>query len=522
MKVCILAAGIGSRNTYSKVLPKGFLPINNQPGLTHLIDSIENVEEIVIAVGSRGVIYKEFLPLLYPETKVTFVDIENYDGPGSGPGLSLLNCSKHLDSEFILLPTDAYINEKLEDSWKKNWMGVSSVSSTRLYCLLQTNKQEGVIEIFDKNPDAPIECLENGFNGIAFIKDVDIFFDSLEKDKSLIGGEIQVSNGFRNLMEKNDGPGLSIKRIDSWHDFGSNEQYLSLIEKFENQNLIKNDEFTYIYNNNVYKYNVDEQKTKDKVDRAVDLKDLVPKILSNSSHFYSYPFIEGNLLSEENDYAIFDNFLLFCKKKVFNKIDLNENETKNFNNDCLSFYKEKTIQRVEMLLEKEDIDNVSYEVNGIKCKPIMNLLDDINWDYLSEGVPYNFHGDFQPENIIHSNGNFTLIDWRERFGTSLNIGDIYYDLAKLNHGLILNGEVVRNSGFDIDFDANSVRIDYLIRSNLINLKELFDEFIVSSDFDIKKVEMLTALIYLNISPLYEGDYSRFLFFLGLFKLQQLS
>ena len=99
---------------------------------------------------------------------------------------------------------------------------------------------------------------------------------------------------------------------------------------------------------------------------------------------------------------------------------------------------------------------------------------------------------------------------------------IYYDLAKLNHGLILNGEVVRNSGFDIDFDANSVRIDYLIRSNLINLKELFDEFIVSSDFDIKKVEMLTALIYLNISPLYEGDYSRFLFFLGLFKLQQLS
>ena len=60
MKVCILAAGIGSRNTYSKVLPKGFLPINNQPGLTHLIDSIDDVEEIIIAVGSRGSVLEIF------------------------------------------------------------------------------------------------------------------------------------------------------------------------------------------------------------------------------------------------------------------------------------------------------------------------------------------------------------------------------------------------------------------------------------------------------------------------------
>ena len=52
-----------------KILPKGFLPINNQPGITHLIDSLQDVEEIVIAIGSRGSIYKEFLPLLYPKQR---------------------------------------------------------------------------------------------------------------------------------------------------------------------------------------------------------------------------------------------------------------------------------------------------------------------------------------------------------------------------------------------------------------------------------------------------------------------
>ncbi len=522
MKLCILAAGIGSRNTYSKVLPKGFLPINNQPGITHLIDSIDNVEEIVIAVGSRGLIYKEFLPLLYPEVKITFVDIDNYDGPGSGPGLSLLNCAEYIDDEFLLLPTDAYINEKISGSWEQNWMGVSSVSSSRLYCLLETNKKNEVVEIYDKNPNAPIECLVNGFNGIAYVKDIDLFFDSLEKDQSLIGGEIQVSNGFRSLMEHNNGPGLHIKRIDSWHDFGSNEQYLSLIDKFDNQNLIKDDEFTYIYKNNVYKYNVDEQKTIDKIDRAKNLDTLVPKISGNSNHFYLYSFVKGNLLSEESDNKVFNKFIFFCENDIFKKINLNKSEIKNFNNDCLSFYKEKTFKRVEMFLAKEEITNKTYNVNGISCDPVKTLLDKIDWDYLSDGIPYNFHGDLQPENIIHTNGTFTLIDWRDSFGSSVSVGDMYYDLAKLNHGLILNGKIVRSNGFNIEIDGDFVKIDHLIRNNLMSLKKLFDNFIITSGFDIGKVNLLTALIYLNISPLYEGDYSKFLFFLGLHKLQELS
>ena len=127
---------------------------------------------------------------------------------------------------------------------------------------LMLNENNEIFEIYDKNPDAPISTLENGFNGIAFIKDYKIFFKSLKENRNTISGELQVSNGFMGLLSKNDGPGLQIKRIDSWHDYGSNENYIKLIQKFVNQNLIKNDEFTYIHNDTVYKYNVDENVIK--------------------------------------------------------------------------------------------------------------------------------------------------------------------------------------------------------------------------------------------------------------------
>ena len=72
-----------------------------------------------------GDIYRQFLPMLYPKLKFNFVEIENYDGPGSGPGASLIECEKYLEDEFVLIPTDAFVGESITDDWSTNWMGVS-------------------------------------------------------------------------------------------------------------------------------------------------------------------------------------------------------------------------------------------------------------------------------------------------------------------------------------------------------------------------------------------------------------
>ena len=102
--------------------------------------------------------------MIYPDVKINFVNIKNYDGPGSGPGASLLECEKYLNNEFVLIPTDAYISETILDDWNKNWMGVSNVDSTRLYCLLETDEEDEITQIYDKDPDAPLNTLKNGFN----------------------------------------------------------------------------------------------------------------------------------------------------------------------------------------------------------------------------------------------------------------------------------------------------------------------------------------------------------------------
>ena len=75
----------------------------------------------------------------------------------------------------------------------------------------------------------------------------------------------------------------------------------------------------------------------------------------------------------------------------------------------------------------------------------------------------------------------------------------------------IKGEILLISQFTLCADTKKGNRPSFIKAMEPNgAKKLFDRFIVSSDFDIKRVELLTALIYLNISPLYEGDYSKFL------------
>ena len=322
-------------------------------------------------------------------------------------------------------------------------------------------------------------------------------------------------------MNSKQSSGLKLKRIDSWHDFGSNEEYRNLLLNFENQNLIKNDEFTFVYKNKVFKYNIDTKIIKNKVERSKYFAGFSPKILQNTKHFFTYKYIRGELLSHTNDFNVFDKFFNFLESNLLNKIELNRSEQKLFEADCLNFYKEKTFDRLRLFSSKEELKIKEYKINGVDCEPVSDLLKRIDWGNLASGVPFLFHGDLQPENIIHKDGSFFLIDWRDSFSSSVKYGDIYYDLAKLNHALLVSGSIVRGNHYSFSMDKDAINIDFYIKSNLNNLKILFDKFIKQEGYDLFKIDLLTALIYINIAPLYNGEYSKFLFSLGTLQLQQL-
>jgi len=103
--------------------------------------------------------------------------------------------------------------------------------------------------------------------------------------------------------------------------------------------------------------------------------------------------------------------------------------------------------------------------------PLMKgLLDKIDWGWLSSGLPGRFHGDFHFENILwdESGQKFIFLDWRQDFGGNLHTGDIYYDLAKLLHGLIINHEIIDNNYYCIDWRSRDIFLIFIVNKFSFN------------------------------------------------------
>jgi aminoglycoside phosphotransferase (APT) family kinase protein len=133
------------------------------------------------------------------------------------------------------------------------------------------------------------------------------------------------------------------------------------------------------------------------------------------------------------------------------------------------------------------------------------------------GFPSGFHGDFILDNILINDNNFTLIDWRQDFNGSIDAGDMRYDLAKLNHNLVLNHEILANNQYSIDF-TNGIRCDVLVKKSLLDCQELLKGFCEVNGISYKKIQLLTSLIWLNMSPLHEHPLDMFLYYFGKYNL----
>jgi len=165
----------------------------------------------------------------------------------------------------------------------------------------------------------------------------------------------------------------------------------------------------------------------------------------------------------------------------------------------------------------EVIDREVY-VNDEKIPDCKTVLETINWDNISAGIPSRFHGDLHFENIIYSNNKsnpFCLIDWRQNFSGNIHVGDIYYDLAKLNHGLIISHELIHKNLFNINVDQNQIFFDFNRKHMLHECQKVLKDYVKNNNYDWNKVMDLTNLIFLNVAALHEYPYSHLLYYLGL-------
>ena len=358
----------------------------------------------------------------------------------------------------------------------------------------------------------------NAFIGLAGVSDYKLFWQGLYKNKTLHRNERQVSSGFKEILENNK----LIKVLNfEWIDTGNDENYSLAKKYFKDDFLMKTDEFLYSEDNKVIKFFLDESKTNKRFKRKKFLEGVIPDVYKSGKHFLWYEYINGELLSDTDDERIFNNFVNFLNNNVWSKRIKGLTNRKELTKNAMKFYRDKTYARVKKYINNnKDADKVTW-INGTKVTSIYNLLDKIDWYELSEGDFANFHGDPQPENVIVKGKNdFVMIDWREDLW-NLQYGDIYYDLGKIYHSLIVTQKKIREEKYFVSYENDIAQYKFSKRNNLLKYLKYFESFINKNNYDLNRVRLISALIYLNIAPLHHHPYSDLLFFHGKLSLKNL-
>ena len=147
---------------------------------------------------------------------------------------------------------------------------------------------------------------------------------------------------------------------------------------------------------------------------------------------------------------------------------------------------------------------------------LSDLLKNINWESLYSGIAVRYHGDFHFENVLYNKkmDKFTFLDWRQDFENNIEYGDIYYDLAKLLHGIIVNHSIINKNKYEINWKNNNINFKISRKNSLIKCEKIFFQWAIENNYDVKKIKILTSLIFLNIAPLHHYPYSLLLYALG--------
>ena len=121
------------------------------------------------------------------------------------------------------------------------------------------------------------------------------------------------------------------------------------------------------------------------------------------------------------------------------------------------------------------------------------------------------HGDLHFDNTIYdvTSGRFTAIDWRTDFGGEL-YGDQYYDLAKMLGGLHLSYKDIKHEHYSYLEADDRVQLGVPSVSLVEDYEQILKEWVETQGMDWKKVKLLMPIIYLNMSPLHEAPFDKFL------------
>jgi len=494
LTVLILAAGYGRRmGPFSRMVPKALIPYDNKPLISHIIEKFDTTTKFVIACGHMGQYIKDYVSVVHKDKNVVFVDIDNYAEGDTGPATTIQMCEEHIRGGFMWLACDTLFEFDYKDKLDHNWIGVHPVDSSisQDYCWIERDG-ETIVNVENK---VASKSAVDAFVGLMYAKD-DSYLDNLK---------------LRNAKETYEGfAGLDLKAhtIRQWKDFGTYEKWEELTADLTDVSFPKPNELFYNDNKKIIKFWTETKQAEKRVQRANVNASAMPSNVEQAGNFLIHDFANGDIVYNQYTPEVFDKMLTWCETTLWKDAP----ELDNTKEICWKFYHDKTMERVEMFRVKYADWSEPCVVNGKEVLSIDQYLAKIDWDWLCSEVSWKFvHGDLHFDNTIYNSttDKFTAIDWRTDFGGSL-YGDQYYDLGKMLGGLHQSYKDIKHERYSYHEKDDYVTLECPSISNVKHYEDVLYSWTIKNNLNWKKVKMLVPIIYLNMSPLHEPPFDKFL------------
>jgi dTDP-glucose pyrophosphorylase len=491
---------------------KGLLPIS---GKAIISSAIENIicDEFVIAVGYNSDQIKDYCKCAHPDKKIKYVVVDNYDGPGSGPGYSMYCCKNELQEPFYITTADSYIENSLP-SLDHDWIGVQQVNDPENYSTCNFDNDWNLIKFQNKSKDS----LDYAFTGVMGVLSYKEFWDkfddyvSKKPDKEIEAIGVLYDTAYAKIK------GEHIK----WHDIGRKKLYEDLklnslsFASFELPK-INIQEYTYKVANKIIKLST-PQNIQNKIRRSNLIKKYIPNLCCDQfQHVMAYDYVTGKTLYEIDSPEIYKKFLIWCDTNLFSTEKKSGDSQINY-----EFYYHKTCNRLKTFTKTHNITwDQQYQINGTICPSLNEILNRIPWiEICDNSLFYAFHGDLNFGNIILTDENeYRLIDWRDDY-QGMDVGDFYYDLAKLYAGALVNFMQASKQENLIEKESEIKIVDSYTPATK-EFMEHYDSWLLAKNYNLNKVKLIAYITYLNMSPLHPNGFGEFLFYKGVYQISKL-
>jgi hypothetical protein len=454
--VIIPCSGPGSRSSSYSKFHKTLLRVGPYAVIDHIIASYPLASTIYIMLGHNQDYIKQYIKHA-GYTNIEFIVIDRWEE-------SQISSLKQLPS--YVFETPFYLNSC--DNWSSTVPTV--VENTVFLC----------------NPDNVdyYDAVDGGiFAGIGYVKDTKDFYNALHSTDA-VRNDYLVYNKLKTLDHV---------MLDKWYDVGNVESYTLTKSMFDDKFdlLDKHHQEIYYVNNRIVKlFNKSTAQLVDTINNANVFPHPGPVKFTDNGISYNYVNGVTNVTGDKFD-RVFTNLELLWTYCINNNASIIAKD----------IWREKTIERFDMMIRKYPEFAKTIVINGVSIDPI-RLIEKLNWQAIYTGIIGPCHGDLILENIVVGNNNIYYIDHREGV-----VKDIFYDICKFYHNLQLNNiNLKQYKLFNAD-NTYKIDVQYMHTDRLHQFRE---STIYKNN--IKKIELGVGCIWLSMAPLNVDDnLNKFLF-----------